>query len=342
MLLTVIAALMTPSVGAGIGVQSDAKNLFPTFPDVVALGKERRCAYRMRRVEYDGGEVSSKPTTIVDGVVRIGFSPEGLLEDAVQYVLSSKNGWVPQFQREVTFYSFNSGEFARSTLLAGGLRESITCGYWSNLPSIAYYSLGAVAPNTHISETQWGGLRGADDGHEFATFMHSNGDQVEVEYALADPLVPHRLRRVHIQNGVEEQTRFYGWDSLVGSPRTIVRVTTGPDGTVHDGTAWQVISGAWASADWGHTIPQGSLVMDMRALDGRGQGVTTDRSMLLSQVLVWPRYSTLASPADRRFAVVDDNDLGLSNGGAPWMGMAIGAGILVVALIFTGRRCVEA
>jgi hypothetical protein len=333
------AVLMFPRAGGG--ERPDHEMFFLSVADLAEQADGLRFGYRSRRVSFDCDGETSQPTKIWDGVTRISFHRDFILTDEVQYEMAAAKSELPTPRRVVTYYSLSSGEYARSTLLAGSALESVVLGHWSILPQIAYFSLGTIGNHAYLEGCGPAELEVDARGVHCVSFSNPTGATLHLTYDLEQGGEIQFVRADHPDGYEHDWTSFQDCvPQLPGGPLRPTLVTSGrvtSDGRVRQVFAWSSIGGEWAEEDWNHEVPSRAGVMDFRGAEGEIPEVRTDRPVMLGDLLSWPYPLDERTPEGS--TVYQPRIVEIAGGrGGTTVSLLIGAGLIVAAITLGLRR----
>ncbi len=270
----------------------DQEAFFASIEDLVERGNGSSFAYRFRRVGFDCDAATSAPTLLWEGVTRISFRADSILLDEVHFEMTADETELPTPRRVVTHYSLASGEYARSTLLAGGGGETVILDHWSALPQIAYFALGAIGHRGSLEGCGPPELAVDEEGVHYLSFLHERGARIQLVYDLEIGARLRHMRADHPDGNEHDWIQFHDCvPELSAGPLrptlvTSARVTS--EGCVRQVLAWSAIGGEWAEENWQHEVPAGAGIMDFRCPAAQVSEVHTDRPVLLGDLLGWP------------------------------------------------------
>ena len=336
-----VAADSSPSITAdGHPERLDHEMFFLSISELARQANGSRFAYRFRRVSFDCDGETSHPTRIWDGVTRISFRGDSILLDEVQYEMATTKTELPTPRRVVTYYSLSSGEYARSTLLAGSTLESVVLDHWSALPPIAYFSLGTIGNHAFLEGCSPAELEVDDLGVHCVSFSNPEGATLHLAYDLEVGGRMQYVRADHPEGHEHDWIRFYDCvPQLLGGPLRPLMVTSAritSDGCVRQVFAWSSIGGEWAEEAWEHEVPSRAGVLDFRGAEGEISQFRTDRPILLGDLLSWP-YPPVDQEGDRPIVYEPRRVLVAGKNGGRGLIWLLGGG-LIVAVITLGLR----
>ncbi len=282
------------------GAHEVAQRLLRPLKDVATLALGEQLDFRYRRLEFSEPDGASAPRRVLEGVVRVEFEEHGVAMHDAYFEGRAADGPLAEAFLERTFYSYLSGESARSIRIAGGATENVVIERSSGIDKIVYLGLGLLGASGALADAKLIDVQPAEGGLIELEYLVESGKSILLTIDAAPP-----GRLVHAESRSNDEAwaevldfegHVEGGAGLPLRPTRIVNARVRRDGHVQTVTVWQSIERLDQPMPDARNVSQRTWVADLRVSDSLRTNQWIDRAMNLADMAAAP--AGIAQPHD--------------------------------------------